>query len=186
MSEFTPVRTNQMPAKEKILQRIWTVVWMLLCRPTPWFVHGWRRFWVKLFSKLGRGNGISKMSCFMPRARVDYPWNIEIGHSSVDNGAWVYALAKIIIGDNVCIDEDVKLLTGSHDLDSPHFDLVIKPIEIGNNAWIATGSIILPGVTIGEGAVVAAGAVVARDVEPWTVVGGNPARFIKKRILKNI
>jgi len=119
----------------------------------------------------------------MPSARVDYPWNVTMGHSSVDNGAWVYALAKIIIGDNVCIGEDVRLLTGSHDLESSTFDLVVRPIEISDNVWIATGAIVLPGVKIGEGAVVAAGAVVTKDVSPWTVVGGNPAKVIKKRTL---
>lgn len=55
-----------------------------------------------------------------------------------------------------------------------------------NSAWIATGATILQGVTIGEGAIVAAGAVVTKDVAPWTVVGGNPAKFIKKRGLRNI
>ena len=183
MVKFNPVHTNQQPAKEKLLQRLWESARMLLWRPTPWFAHGWRRFWVKFFSSLGGGKGISRMACFMSRARVDYPWNVTIGHSSVDNGAWVYALAKITIGDNVCIGEDVRLLTGTHDLGSATFDLVIKPIDIGDNVWIATGAIILPGVKIGEGAVVAAGAVVTKDVKPWTVVGGNPARFLKNRIL---
>ena len=133
----------------------------------------------------GGGNGISRMASFMPKARVDYPWNVSIGHSSVDNGAWIYALARIMIGDNVCIGEDVRLLTGTHDIESPHFDLVIRPITIADNVWIATGAIILPGVSIGEGSVVAAGAVVTKDVEPWTVVGGNPAKFIKQRVLIN-
>ena len=121
----------------------------------------------------------------MPKSRIDYPWNIAIGRSNVDNGVWVYALDKITIGDNVCIGEDVRLLTGSHALESPHFDLVTKPIRIEDNAWIATGAIILPGVTIGEGAVVAAGAVVSKDVEAWTVVGGNPAKFVKVRKLRD-
>ncbi len=76
------------------------------------------------------------------------------------------------------------MLSGSHQLESQYFDLITKPITIKDNVWIATDAIILPGVTIGEGAVVAAGAVVSKDVEPWTVVGGNPARFIKKRVLK--
>ena len=67
--------------------------------------------------------------------------------------------------------------------DDPHFDLVTKPIRIMDNVWVSTSAIILPGVTIGEGAVVAAGAVVTKDVAPWTVVGGNPAKFIKKREL---
>jgi len=79
----------------------------------------------------------------------------------------------------------VQLLTGSHDVTSPHFDLVTKPILIHDNVWIATGAIILPGVIIGEGSVVAAGAVVSKNVDPWTIVGGNPAKFIKKRILNS-
>ena len=104
--------------------------------------------------------------------------------SSIGSGAWVYALDKIMIGKNVCIGEDVRLITGSHDVTSPHFNLVTRPITINDNVWIATGAIVLPGVTIGEGAVVGAGSVVTKDVEPWTVVAGNPAKFIKKRELK--
>lgn len=184
MVQYNPIHTNQMSVREKLLQRLWGFCRLILCWPTPWFAHGWRRFWTRLFAGLGGGRGISRKSAFMPRARVDYPWNVTMGHSSVDNGAWVYALAKITIGDDVCIGEDVRLLTGSHDIGSPTFDLVVKPIEICDNVWIATGAIVLPGVKIGEGAVVAAGAVVTKDVAPWTVVGGNPARFIRKRVLE--
>ena len=120
------------------------------------------------------------------KCRIDYPWRLTMGEkSSLGDGAWAYCLDNIIIGKNCCIGEDVRLLTGSHDITSTHFDLVTKPIMIQDNCWIATGAIILPGITIGEGAVVAAGSVVVKDVEPWTVVGGNPAKFIKKRVLKD-
>lgn len=120
------------------------------------------------------------------KCRVDYPWRLTMGEkSSLADGAWAYCLDNITIGKNCCIGEDVRLLTGSHEVTSPRFDLVTKPIAIHDNVWIATGAIILPGVTIGEGAVIGAGAVVTKDVTPWTVVGGNPARFIKKRELKN-
>ena len=57
----------------------------------------------------------------------------------------------------------------------------LKKVNIGNNVWIAANAIILPGVTIGQGAVVAAGSVVTKDVKPNTIVGGNPATFIKNR-----
>ena len=117
---------------------------------------------------------------------MDYPWNFSIGdQSSIGEHAWIYCLDKITIGKNCCIGEDVRLLTGSHDVHVPTFDLVTKPISIKDDVWIATGAYVMPGVTIGEGAVVAAGAVVTKDVEPWTVVGGNPAKFIKKRELRN-
>ena len=84
----------------------------------------------------------------------------------------------------MCIGEYCKIITGDHDICSLNFDLKESSIRIQDNCWIATGAMILSGVTVGEGAVVAAGAVVTKDVEPWTVVAGNPAKFIKKRELK--
>lgn len=66
-------------------------------------------------------------------------------------------------------------------MDSEVFKLITAPIKVCDMAWIATGAIIMPGITVGEGAVVGAGSVVTRDVEPWTVVAGNPARKVKAR-----
>jgi putative colanic acid biosynthesis acetyltransferase WcaF len=60
----------------------------------------------------------------------------------------------------------------------------MKPIVVADKAWVAADAFIGMGVTIGEGAVVGARAAVFKDVEPWTVVGGNPAQFIKKRVIK--
>ena len=183
---FNPVQTNQRPLKEKLLQRIWEVSRVAICYSTPFFMRRWRRLVLLLFVRVCSAEAnIHALASLARNCRIDYPWNVTIGAlSSIGNGAWVYALDKITIGKNVCIGEDVQLLTGSHDVASPNFDLVTKPITVNDNVWIATGAMVLPGVTIGEGAVVAAGAVVTKDVEPWTVVGGNPAKFIKKRVLK--
>ena len=121
-----------------------------------------------------------------PGARIEGPGNLEIGAlSSIANHAWIYALDKIRIGKKTCIGEYARLLTGYHDITTRNFAFRTKPITIGSCVWIATGVTVLPGVTIGDGAVVAAGSVVTKDVDPWTVVGGNPARFIKRRVLEN-
>lgn len=180
---LTPVQTNQRPLIEKLVQRLWEVIRVVLCYPTPFFMRRWRRFVTSIFANIyKRRANIHILASLARNCRVDYPWNVSIGEqSSIGNRAWVYALDKIVIGKNVCIGEDVRLLTGSHDVTSPHFDLVTKPIMIGDNVWVATMAIVLPGITIGEGAIVAAGAVVTKDVLPWTVVGGNPAKFIKER-----
>lgn len=85
------------------------------------------------------------------------------------------------IGKNVCLASDVTIWTLHHDYNDVHFSAKGGKVIIGDHAWLCSNCIILPGVTIGEGAVVAAGAVVSRDVEPWTVVGGIPARPIAKR-----
>jgi putative colanic acid biosynthesis acetyltransferase WcaF len=96
-----------------------------------------------------------------------------------------YTVDAIKIGAQATVSQGVKLCTAGHDISSKIMELTYAPITIGENAWVAAWSIVLPGVTVGDGAVVAAGAVVTKDVEPWTVVGGNPAKFIKKRELKN-
>ena len=104
-------------------------------------------------------------------------------YACLSAGVDCYTVAPITLGDNATVSQGVKLCTAGHDITSAIMELTTAPIVIGANAWAAGWSILLPGVTIGEGAVVAAGAVVTKDVEPWTVVGGNPARVIKKRVL---
>lgn len=185
--EFIPVQTNQRPAREKAAQRLWGFVRPIVFGCSPWFARRWRILCVRFASKCYDCVSDISSGCSIARtSRIDYPWNFSVGdRSSVGEYAWIYCLDKITIGKNCCIGDDVKLITGSHDVQSPTFVLVTKPITIKDNVWIATGAYVLPGVTIGEGAVVAAGAVVTKDVEPWTVVGGNPAKFIKKRELKN-
>ena len=183
---YKPVQTNQRPAKEKMVQRLWQFVRPIVFGATPWFARRWRAACVRFAASCYGGGGGIPQDCSLARtSRVDYPWHFSIGdRSSIGERAWIYCLDQITIGKNCCIGEDVRLLTGSHNVQSPTFDLLTKPIIIMNNVWIATGAIILPGVTVGEGAVVGAGSVVARDVPPWTVVAGNPAREIKKRVLR--
>lgn len=85
----------------------------------------------------------------------------------------------ITIDDDAMIAANVQLISNNHDMHDRKL-LFCKPVHICRNAWIGAGATILPGVTVGENAVVAAGAVVTKDVEPNTIVGGNPAKFIKK------
>lgn len=87
---------------------------------------------------------------------------------------------RIEIGNYVCVNDGVKLLSASHKLDDPMWSHKKAPIVIDDYAWIATNAIILPGVRIGEGAVVGAGAVVSKDVAAYSIVTGNPAQAIAK------
>lgn len=88
---------------------------------------------------------------------------------------------EIEIGNNVVIASDSILLTAGHDVNDKHFSARYKKIIIEDRAWICTRSTILGGVKIGEGAVVAAGSVVTKDIPPYTIVGGVPAKVIGKR-----
>lgn len=88
---------------------------------------------------------------------------------------------QIRTGSDVSIGPEASILTLGHDPQSPEFANKGGDVIIGDRVWIAYRAMVLPGVTIGEGAVVAAGSVVTKDVEPYTVVAGNPARVISKR-----
>ena len=102
--------------------------------------------------------------------RVTVGWSAELD-----------ARGGIEIDHDTNISSHAKLITGSHDIDDPEFTADFKPIRIGHHCWIGTGAIVLQGITVGDGAVVAAGAVVTKDVPPFEMWGGIPARFIRRR-----
>lgn len=111
---------------------------------------------------------------------------VSIGNGTVVNQkCLIYTSGGLIIGNNVSISAEVALITGTHDINDPGFLSDYRPIVIDDYAWIGTRAMILQGVTIGQGAVVMAGAVVTKDVEPFAVVGGVPARQITERTLRN-
>jgi acetyltransferase-like isoleucine patch superfamily enzyme len=87
----------------------------------------------------------------------------------------------LTIGDNVNISDEVAIWTAEHDIQSPTFAYTTAPVVIGARAWLCFRSIILAGITLGEGCVVASGAVVTKDVAPFTVVAGIPAKVIGSR-----
>jgi acetyltransferase-like isoleucine patch superfamily enzyme len=122
----------------------------------------------------GRGPGTRDRGSGQP--------GITIGRRSVINQqCCLDGRGGLTIGDYVSISPGVWILTDSHDMHDPNFGEILAPVTIGDHAWIGSRAMILPGVTVGEGAVVAAGAVVTGNVEPYTVVGGVPARPIGTR-----
>ncbi len=116
-----------------------------------------------------------------PPFNSDCGRNIHFGHTVfINSGCKFQDQGGIYFGDRVLVGHNVVLATLNHDLDpARRADMLPAPIHIGDDVWIGSGSIVLPGVTIGEGAVIAAGAVVTKDVEARTVAGGVPAKAIK-------
>lgn len=102
-------------------------------------------------------------------------------HVHINQGCFIDCRGKIEIGDNVSISHYVKLCTGGHEVNSRIFEGIHMPIKIGSYVWIGIGATILQGVTLGDGCVVAAGSVVTKDVAPYDIVAGIPAKSIGKR-----
>ncbi len=158
---------------------LWRVVWVLFFRPPPprSFIS-WRNALLRVFgARIGR-------SWFHPRVRIWAPWLLVVGDDAyLSADVDLYNAYGIRIGNRVTISQRTFLCTVTHDIEAVDFFLKGAPITIKNDCWIAAEAFIHPGVTIGEGAVVGARAVVVKDVPPWTVVAGNPARVIKQRII---
>lgn len=128
----------------------------------------------EIFPEMGEGSRINT-----PLTAVR-PHKVKIGKNVVVmNGCLMMSAGGITIEDEALIAANVQLISNNHDLQNRNI-ITCKPVKICRKAWIGAGATILPGVTVGENAVVGAGSVVTHDVQPNTIVAGNPARFIKK------
>ena len=141
----------------------------------------WKRFLLRAF-----GAKVADTANVYTSARVFYPPYLEMGeYSCLASDVDCYNVAPIKIGANSTVSQGALLCAASHDITHAHNTLITSPIVIEDQAWVGARAYIGMGVTIGQGAVVGATASVYKDVDAWTVVGGNPAKIIKSRVLKN-
>jgi putative colanic acid biosynthesis acetyltransferase WcaF len=167
--------------KNKMARLVWNISCLILFRPFgSRLFKKWRVLILKCF-----GAKIDWSSHIYSSVKIWAPWNLEIGkNSSLGPQVDCYNQGKITIGANTVISQKTYLCASTHDYTKRDFPLVLKPIQIGNGVWIAAGAFIGPQVRIGDYAVIAACAVVIKNVDANTIVGGNPAKFIKTRNLE--
>lgn len=144
--------------------------------------HSLRRFFYRASGiKIGKGSTIHTGANFYD------PKNITIGEDSIiGEGAVLDGRAKLSIGNHVDFASEVMVYNSQHDINDENFNPVNEEVAIGDYVFIGPRAIILPGVNIGEGAIVAAAAVVTKDVPPYAIVGGVPAKVIGERKLKTL
>lgn len=168
---------NPYTRKQQVQRLSWWIGEFLLFRCSLRPMYSWRRWVLRMY-----GAKLGDHVCIQRSARIEAPWKLEMGrYSSIGEGAWIYNIGKVEIGDFVVISQRAFLCTGTHDYELPQRPQVTKPIVIQSGAWICADAFLGPGVTVGEDAVVGARACVFRDVNDCEVVGGNPARVIKMR-----
>lgn len=165
---------------EQLRRVLWMACWPLFrFSPRPCF--GWRRWLLRrLGARVGRNVHI------YPSARVYYPWQLAIDDdAAIGEDALVYNLGFVTIGARATVSHRAHLCAGTHDYEDPLLPLRKPPIVVGSDAWICADAFVGPNVSVGAGAVVGARAVALKDVPAWTVVGGNPARPIKPRLMRS-
>lgn len=141
------------------------------------FPYPLRKVYLRIFGiKTGKNTSIHRLCRFF------HVGNLQVGNNCTINfGCYLDNRRGIYIGNNVGIAHNTKIYTLGHDIDDPEFRTKGKATTIEDNSFIFSNAIIMPGVTIGEGAIVLPGSVVTKNVEAWSIVGGNPAHFIRKR-----
>ncbi len=157
----------------------WVLTGLLLFRLCPLKLSGLKALVLRCFgARVGRGVVIK------PGARITFPWKLTLGnHVWLGEDCWLLNLDQVVIEDHVCISQRAFLCTGSHDYRQPTFDLLIQPIRVEKGAWIGAGAFVGPGVTVGSHAVVTAGSVATKDLAAFGVFRGNPAVWIRQRVL---
>jgi putative colanic acid biosynthesis acetyltransferase WcaF len=168
------------PLSVKIRRVLWVPFKLLFLRGTGRLLSPLRIYALMLF-----GAKIERPALVMDGVKVWHPWSLTLHrYCTLGRGVEVYNYAHITLGEQATVSQETFLCSASHDYEDPSMPLVYHPIHIGPQSWVAAGCFIGPGITIGEGAVVGAYSVVTKDVPPWTIVAGNPARVLRARKLK--
>lgn len=166
---------------DKVRRLVWMMAWGLLARPFPKsMASGWKRGLLRAF-----GAKMASTAVVYSSATVFKPWLLTMDdHACLADGVDCYNAAPVHIGAYATVSQRAYLCTAGHDITDPDHHQTQAPITIGPRAWVCAEAFVGQGVTVGEGAVVAARAVCIKNVEPWAVVGGNPAKYIKMRKIK--
>lgn len=159
------------------MRLLWNIVHLFFFRHSLISFNFLRKILLSLF-----GAEIGADVLIYPSVRVWAPWNLSIGDRAVIGpNVNLYNVGFIKIDEDVTISQNSHICTASHKIDSPSRELLYAPVEIRKGAWVFSDAFISPGIIIDEGAVVGARSVVTKNVEAFNVVGGNPAKFLKKR-----
>lgn len=163
--------------RSKVAVQLWWFVQATLFRWSPQVAYGFRRMLLQLFgAKVGTGVLVR------PSVKITYPWKINLGdYCWVGDNVNLYSLGPITIGKNAVVSQECYLCTGDHDHTDPAFAIRAKPITIGEEAWVAAGAFVAPGVSIGKASVVGARSVVFTDIPAGMICRGSPCIPVRPR-----
>jgi putative colanic acid biosynthesis acetyltransferase WcaF len=172
-----PYLKPQTSVRNKLARVLWSLVYVVLFRPSPRPLHAWRALLLRCF-----GATLGPNCHIYPRAIIWAPWNLKCDDAaSIADDALVYNPKPVFLGSHAIVSQQAYLCGASHDIDSDNFPMISAPISIGAYAFVCARACVLPGINLREGVVLALGAIATKDLEPWSVYAGNPARFVRNR-----
>lgn len=178
MTASDPTLRPAFSLSNRLRRVLWNIVYAVLYRLSPRPFHAWRAMLLRLFgAKLGP-------AChFYPRARVWAPWNLICEERvSVADDAELYNPSPLYMGSHCIVSQAAYICGATHEYNNPEFRLVHFPTRLGPYSWVCARATVNPGVNLGAGAILALGSVATRDLEPFGIYAGIPARKIRQRL----
>jgi putative colanic acid biosynthesis acetyltransferase WcaF len=167
--------------RNRAMRFVWGVVYAVFFWPSPRPMHSWRNFLLSCF-----GAKIAPHCHIAPSARIWAPWNLACEeNATIGAGAVIYNPKLLYMASHSIVSQQAYICGATHDYEDATFPLISSPMTLGAYSWVCARAVVQPGVNLGEGAVLGLASVATRDLEPWTVYGGIPARKIKQRVLRN-
>lgn len=174
-------RISPWGTRAKIGRALWYLVEATLFRYSPRPLYRWRNWLLRRF-----GARVHPTARIRPTATVEVPWHLTVGPDAiVGDHVILYCLGEVTIGARAVVSQYAHLCAGTHDHTRRSFPLLKAPISVGADCWIAADVFVGPGVSIGEGTVVGARSSVFKDLPPWTMCVGSPAKPVAARVLRD-
>ncbi len=177
----TPDNTNLVRGRSLFVEGLW-IFFGAPVLASRFIVSPAVRAWVlRLF-----GAKIGFKTHMKPGIRVKFPWYLSVGdHVWIGEDVWIDNLAPVSIESHVCVSQGAYLCTGNHDWSKHNMRLFSKPIVLERGCWVGARTVVCPGVTIAEGAILTAGSVTAKNLPAFGIYTGNPATFVRERVVKD-
>ncbi len=172
-----PYTSPQYSFANRVQRQLWSIVWIVLYRPSPRIAFLWRSWLLRCFgAKLGP-------ACrFYPASRIWAPWNLQCEDTvMVADAAELYNPAPMVLMSHAIVSQGAYLCGATHDYNDPKFPVISFPMRLGRYSWVAARACVSPGVNLGDGAILGLASVATKDLEPWSIYAGIPARKVKDR-----
>lgn len=173
-------RNESVAGRRRVTQLVWAMMGLPMLR-NSWLPGSWWR--ITLLRVFGAQIGAGVL--IKTGVRVKFPWKLQVGDNSwIGEDCWIDNLADVTIGSNVCLSQGCYLCTGNHDWKDRSFSMSATPIILENGTWVASRSMLGPGVRVGVNAIAAMGSVVRSNIPAGEIHSGNPASLQSLRILR--
>lgn len=172
-----PYKLPALPFRNRLARFAWQIVYITLFKISPRPMHRWRAMLLRLFgARLGPDCHI------YPKAVIWAPWNLSCEDAvAIADEAIIYNPSKVSLRSHSIVSQQAYLCGATHDYNDPAFPMVSASITVGRYAWVCARATVLAGVEVGDGAILGLGSVASKNLDPWTVYAGLPAKKVKTR-----